>query len=91
MERALGEQTLEIYKRIALPTSSVWQQFVARLRGKLNYQQPNKIDVVTVHDLYATMLHQLGIDSDSFTVKFQGQDPKLTGVEGGHVIRRLLA
>jgi hypothetical protein len=48
-------------------------------------------NVATVHDLHATMLHQLGIDSNSFTVKFQGLDAKLTGVEGGHVIRPLLA
>ncbi|MEI7462346.1 MAG: DUF1501 domain-containing protein, partial [Pirellula sp.] len=36
----------------------------------------------TVHDLHATMMHQLGIEHDSFSVKFQGLDAKLTGVEG---------
>ena len=45
----------------------------------------------TVHDLHATMLHQLGIDHDAFSVKFQGLDAKLTGVEGGKVIREILA
>jgi uncharacterized protein DUF1501 len=48
-------------------------------------------NVVTVHDLHATMLHQLGIDSDTFTVKFQGLDAKLTGVEGGNAIKEILA
>lgn len=48
-------------------------------------------NVVTVHDLHATMLNQLGIESDQFTVKFQGLDAKLTGAEGGHVIRGILA
>ena len=36
--------------------------------------------VTTVHDLHATMLHQLGIHHDAFTFKFQGLDAKLTGV-----------
>jgi hypothetical protein len=48
-------------------------------------------NVCTVHDLHATMLHLLGIRSDAFTVKFQGLDAKLTGVEGGGVIRGILA
>jgi hypothetical protein len=46
--------------------------------------------VATVHDLHATMLNQLGIQSDQFTVKFQGLDSKLTGVEGGKVIKEIL-
>jgi hypothetical protein len=40
-------------------------------------------NVVTVHDLHATMLHLLGINHERFTQKFQGLDAKLTGVEGG--------
>ena len=48
-------------------------------------------NICTVHDLHATMLHQLGIRPDAFTVKFQGLDAKLTGVEGGGVIRGILA
>jgi hypothetical protein len=47
-------------------------------------------DVVTVHDLHATMLQQLGIRHDAFTYKFQGLDAKLTGVEGAKVIRGIL-
>lgn len=48
-------------------------------------------DVCTVHDLHATMLHQLGIEHDAFTYKFQGLDFKLTGVEGARVIDKVLA
>ena len=44
----------------------------------------------TVHDLHATMMHQLGIEHDSFSVKFQGLDAKLTGVEGAKVIHEIL-
>ena len=47
--------------------------------------------VATVHDLHATMLNQLGIRANEFTVKFQGLDAKLTGVEGGRVIEDILA
>ena len=48
-------------------------------------------NVTTVHDLHATMLHQLGIQHETFTFKFQGLDAKLTGVEGGKVIKDILA
>jgi len=44
----------------------------------------------TVHDLHATMLHQLGIRHDAFSVKFQGLDARLTGVEGANVIDGIL-
>jgi Protein of unknown function (DUF1501) len=47
-------------------------------------------NVATVHDLHATMLHQLGIQHDAFTVKFQGLDAKLSGVEGGKVLKDIL-
>jgi hypothetical protein len=47
--------------------------------------------VCTVHDLHATMLHCLGIRHDAFSVKFQGLDAKLTGVEGARVLTEILA
>ena len=49
-------------------------------------------NVVTVHDLHATMLHLLGIDHQKFTFKFQGLDMRLTGVEPGvKVVKEILA
>jgi uncharacterized protein (DUF1501 family) len=48
-------------------------------------------DVVTVHDLHATMLHLLGIDPQRFSHRFQGLDVRLTGVEGARVVREILA
>ena len=48
-------------------------------------------DVVHVHDLHATMLHLLGIDHDRFTVKHQGLDMRLTGVEQARVVKDILA
>ena len=45
-----------------------------------------------VRDLHATMLYLLGIDSQSFTHRFQGLDARLTGVEeAAHVIKPILA
>lgn len=46
---------------------------------------------VHVNDLNATILHCLGIDHERFSVKFQGLDQRLTGVEGAKVIPELLA
>ena len=47
-------------------------------------------NVVHVRDLHATMLHLLGIDHQRFSVKFQGLDMRLTGVEGAHVVKDIL-
>jgi hypothetical protein len=47
-------------------------------------------NVVTVHDLHATMLYLLGIDHERFSYKFQGLDVRLTGVEGARPIRGVL-
>ncbi len=47
-------------------------------------------NVVTVHDLHATMLYLLGIDHARFTYKFQGLDFRLTGVEPANVIEGIL-
>lgn len=46
---------------------------------------------VHIRDLNATILNQLGIDHERFTVKHQGLDQRLTGVEEAHVVRDILA
>jgi uncharacterized protein (DUF1501 family) len=46
---------------------------------------------VHVRDLHATILHQLGLDHQRLSVKFQGLEFKLTGVEHAHVVKDLLA
>lgn len=46
---------------------------------------------VHINDLNATILHCLGIDHERFTVKFQGLDQRLTGVESPVVVKDLLA
>lgn len=67
------------------------------IRGGLAYGATDDLgyaaveNVCTVHDLHATMLHQLGIRHDALSVKFQGLDAKLTGVEGANVLHDILA
>ena len=46
---------------------------------------------VHINDLNATILHCLGIDHERFSVKFQGLDQRLTGVEGSKVVKELLS
>ena len=46
-------------------------------------------DIVHVHDLHATIMHQLGIDHTKLTVRSQGRDFRLTDV-AGRVEERLL-
>lgn len=46
---------------------------------------------VSVADLHATMLHQLGINHHKLTFPFQGLDQKLTGVDPCKVIKDILA
>ena len=46
---------------------------------------------VHINDFNATILHALGIDHQRFSVKYQGLDAKLTGVEGARVVKEILA
>jgi hypothetical protein len=48
-------------------------------------------DPVHIRDFHATVLHLLGFDHQRFTVRHQGLDQRLTGVEPAHVIQELLA
>lgn len=48
-------------------------------------------DPIHIRDFHATMMHLLGFDHERFTVKYQGLDQRLTGVEHARVIPDLLA
>jgi len=47
-------------------------------------------DPIDVHDLHATILHQMGIDHTKLTYKFQGRNFRLTDVTG-NIVQKLLA
>jgi hypothetical protein len=65
-------------------------------KAGLSYGQTDELgyriieNPVSVHDLHATLLHQLGLDHERLTYLHQGRDFRLTDVEGV-VLRDLLA
>ena len=48
-------------------------------------------DQVHVHDIHATLLHQLGLDHSRLSVRSQGLDFRLTGVDPAKVVKGILA
>jgi hypothetical protein len=66
------------------------------IKGGVSYGETDEIgyygikDRVHVHDLQATVLHQLGLDHEKLTFPFQGRDYRLTDVHG-EVVRDILA
>ncbi|MCM8531740.1 MAG: DUF1501 domain-containing protein, partial [Lentisphaeraceae bacterium] len=67
------------------------------IKGGMSYGETDEFgygvvkDTVHVRDLHATILHLLGLDHYKLTVRFQGLDVRLTGVEHAHVIKKILA
>jgi hypothetical protein len=47
-------------------------------------------NVCTVYDMWATVLHQMGIDHEQLTYRFSGRDLRLTDVHG-NVLRDIIA
>ena len=66
------------------------------IRGGMSYGETDDYSVnvaenpVHVHDLQATILHQLGIDHEQLTYRHQGRDYRLTDVHG-QVVQPILS
>jgi uncharacterized protein (DUF1501 family) len=66
------------------------------IKGGLTYGESDELafsvarDPVHVHDLQATILHQLGFNHERLTFRFQGRDYRLTDVHG-NVVHGILA
>lgn len=66
------------------------------IKGGISHGETDEIgyygikDRVHVHDLQATILHQLGLNHEKLTFQFQGRDYRLTDVHG-HVVHDVLA
>jgi hypothetical protein len=66
------------------------------IRGGLTYGATDDMGMsavenpVDIHDIHATILHQLGMDHEELTFRFGGRDMRLTDVHG-KVIRKILA
>ena len=62
------------------------------IKGGMSYGNTDELgynsveNIVHVRDLHATMLHMLGVEPERLTVKHQGLDMRLTGVEEARVI-----
>ncbi len=67
------------------------------IKGGISYGATDELgysaveNPTNVHDLHATMLHLLGIDHTRLSVKFQGLDVRLSGVEGAKLLKPILA
>ena len=67
------------------------------IKGGVSYGETDELgyqvakDAVHVRDLHATILHLLGLDHMQLTVRFQGLDVRLTGVEPAKVVKPILA
>ncbi len=74
---------------------SMWMSGGA-IKGGMSYGATDEFgyhaveNVVTVHDMHATMLHLLGVDHERLTFRFQGRDFRLTDVSG-KVLKPILA
>lgn len=57
---------------------------------ELGYRYLEDGQQVHVRDLHATLLHLCGLDHERLSVKYQGLDARLTGVEPARVIREII-
>jgi len=66
------------------------------VRGGMTYGETDEMGMsavenrVDIHDIHATILHQLGMDHERLTYRFGGRDMRLTDVHG-RVLIPLLA
>ena len=66
------------------------------IRGGMTYGSTNEFgeavaeNPVTIHDIHATILHQLGIDHERLTYRHGGRDQRLTDVHG-HILKEILS
>jgi uncharacterized protein (DUF1501 family) len=83
-----GKLTNKIYGRDHHPNCFSYWMAGSGVRGGLTYGETDDYSVnvienpVHVHDLQATIMHQLGIDHERLTYRYQGRDYRLTDVHG---------
>jgi hypothetical protein len=65
------------------------------IKGGISYGETDEIgysgvkDRVHVHDMQATILHNLGLNHEALTYQFQGRDFRLTDT-AGKVVKEIL-
>ena len=66
------------------------------VKGGISYGETDEfgcsavVDRVHVHDLHATILHQMGLDHEKLTYRYSGRDYRLTDVHG-RVVKEILS
>src|SRR5580658_3366681 len=66
------------------------------IKGGITYGATDELgynsveNIVSMHDLHATLLYLCGIDHERFTVKFLGLDARLSGVEPANIIKSIV-
>jgi hypothetical protein len=92
-----GKLTRDNYGRDHHPRCFTWWFAGGGVRPGIEYGETDDFsynvvkDPVHIHDLNATILHCLGIDHRRLSVKFQGLDVRLTGVEEHAPVKGILA
>lgn len=91
-----GQMTAKSYGRDHHPRCfSIWMAG-GGVKGGMSYGRTDDYSYnvvenpVSIHDVHATILHQLGIDHEKLTYKFQGRHYRLTDVHG-EVVKDVLA
>jgi hypothetical protein len=91
-----GKLTKQVYGRDHHPNCFTYWMAGGGVRGGMSYGETDDYSVnvtenpVHVHDLQATILHQLGIDHERLTYRYQGRYFRLTDVHG-KVVKQILA
>jgi hypothetical protein len=86
---------LVTYHGVLAPGASLRHRVVAQVDEDVDGVHPSqqlgpRVVATPVHDLQATILHQMGLDHERLTYRYQGRRFRLTDVHG-NVIGRLLA
>ena len=91
-----GKLTKQVYGRDHHPNCFTYWMAGGGVRGGMTYGETDDYSVnvtenpVHVHDLQATILHQLGINHERLTYRYQGRYFRLTDVHG-NVVKQILA
>ena len=91
-----GKLTKQVYGRDHQPNCFTYWMAGGGVRGGMTYGETDDYSVnvtenpVHVHDLQATILHQLGINHERLTYRYQGRYFRLTDVHG-NVVEQILA
>ena len=91
-----GKLTKQVYGRDHHPNCFTYWMAGGGVRGGMSYGETDDYSVnvtenpVHVHDLQATILHQLGINHERLTHRYQGRYFRLTDVHG-NVVEQILA